>query len=691
MSFWSENYSFIKEVYDTRVNKMVEWMDQVEIAITKVMATKVYTSAEFKRERDNFLSLIKNLEKSDTKKWLDEVKETLFKDRAGDERKEEHQRLEAVIERHQTLIPRVHETQVKSEVFWKCYEYGDDLIQIFEFIDDQRAKSVRDVIIGDAEATEELMDKHGSIMRIMENKRKTVEEFVVKGEKLMEDPKSPKFLETHVSKLKEAWDDAQKKAQERKKALEDNLESWKVFDSRKVDCAKSLDSADKHFKSIKRIYDLEKGPADLADKLKTAAAMRAEIEDFFSQVDTSNITLQIYLPLEMKDPKHAEVKVLKDRLVVLNDTDASLAEIFKFNEELAEFDKVLTTIQAWVDGKAAEKLEIIRAAQDALLPPDPEEKCGKVLELAEDSLKKSSQCKSLEEKKVDMFPKEGQKVSSHAKEFLERLKKLRDDLTTLDDNINKEFDKYSGDVRYFAEYQTALQEFYPCLCDAEEKVTTGLGTPDSLKTADTVLTDAKAFQDKLENTIKVLDGAAEIAKKMSHHDHADITVASFRQRWHATHNIAKRWVHAVNELVECWSQLEGKIDELTKWVDASKSSDPGAQAGLSIDKLEEQLNLLKVNFKDKQALVDVMSGACKGKNASRRKSQVNMNVRRMTMLPVEEMRKLSQMVGIDDDTDATVEAPAPEAAAPEEPKAEEAVVEATVVVPSAEAAPEEAK
>ena len=65
------------------------------------------------------------------------------------------------------------------------------------------------------------------------------------------------------------------------------------------------------------------------------------------------------------------------------------------------------------------------------------------------------------------------------------------------------------------------------------------------------------------------------------------------------------------------------------------------------------------------------------------------------MLPVEEMRKLSQMVGIDDDMDVTVEAPAPEAApaAPEEPKAEEAVVEATVVVPPADAAPasEEAK
>merc|ERR1711936_907839 len=121
------------------------------------------------------------MEKADTKKWLDEVKETLFRDRAGDERKDEYSRLEAVIEKHQGLIPRVLETQVKSEVFWKCYEYGDDLIQIFEFIDDQRAKSVRDVIIGDTEATDELIDKHASIMRIMENKKKTVEEFIVKG------------------------------------------------------------------------------------------------------------------------------------------------------------------------------------------------------------------------------------------------------------------------------------------------------------------------------------------------------------------------------------------------------------------------------------------------------------------------------------------------------------------------------
>ena len=51
-----------------RYSKMVEWMDNVEMAISKVCASKVYTSAEFKREKDNFQSLCKNLERAETKK-----------------------------------------------------------------------------------------------------------------------------------------------------------------------------------------------------------------------------------------------------------------------------------------------------------------------------------------------------------------------------------------------------------------------------------------------------------------------------------------------------------------------------------------------------------------------------------------------------------------------------------------------
>ena len=162
-----------------------------------------------------------------------------------------------------------------------------------------------------------------------------------------------------------------------------------------------------------------------------------------------------------------------------------------------------------------------------------------VLEVAEDLLKRSHTCKGLEEKRVDMFPKEGAKMSKDAKDFLERLKKLRGTITDLDDQINKEFEKYSGDVRYFAEYQTGLQDFYPRLVEAEDRISEGLVTPQSLVESDNTLTDTKNFQTSLEELIKVLDNAGEIAKKMSHHEHADITVASFRIRWDNAHKVKR--------------------------------------------------------------------------------------------------------------------------------------------------------
>ena len=60
MTFWQENYPFIKDVYIMRQTKMIEWMENVEKAISRIMADKVYTSAEFKRERDNFHVSIDN-------------------------------------------------------------------------------------------------------------------------------------------------------------------------------------------------------------------------------------------------------------------------------------------------------------------------------------------------------------------------------------------------------------------------------------------------------------------------------------------------------------------------------------------------------------------------------------------------------------------------------------------------------
>ena len=56
-------------------------------------------------------------------------------------------------------------------------------------------------------------------MSSLENKKRGVLDFITKGEKLMSDPNCPAFLQGHVQKLKEAWEDTNEKAQTRKKAL----------------------------------------------------------------------------------------------------------------------------------------------------------------------------------------------------------------------------------------------------------------------------------------------------------------------------------------------------------------------------------------------------------------------------------------------------------------------------------------
>ena len=56
-------------------------------------------------------------------------------------------------------------------------------------------------------------------MNSLENRKRSVLDFISKGEKLMQDPNCPQFLEGHVKKLKEAWEDTNEKAQARKKAI----------------------------------------------------------------------------------------------------------------------------------------------------------------------------------------------------------------------------------------------------------------------------------------------------------------------------------------------------------------------------------------------------------------------------------------------------------------------------------------
>merc|ERR1712088_403807 len=599
MTFWQENYTFIKEVYDTRYQKMVEWMDNVEMAIQKVCASKVYTSAEFKREKDNFQSLCKNLERAETKRWLTETLETLMKERAADEQKAESQKLKQVMERHKALIPKIQETLVKTECYWKCYSYGDDLIPIFEFIDDLRNRSVKEVFCADSEQTEEHVEKQDKVLNQLENKKKNVMDFIQKGEKLMEDPNCPKFLEGHVRKLKEAWEDTNEKAQCRKKALVDNMTSWETFEEKKVEAHKQLDASNAEFEAIKKIFDLKGGPADYTTRMKTASIFRATIEDLFNTVTKANETLQIMLPDDKKAEMNELVTEIKTRMEILKKTDDRLEFIDDFNKRLNIFDQGVKDMENWL-GEGRKRLDCIKSPPQEM---SPEDRVTKSMELQEDLNKKSEFTKKLEVEKEDIFPKAGEKVSSDAKKFIERLKKVRATLDALAEEASVECAKFSEDVKFWAEFQTGVKVFEPWMKNSEVRKQEGLKKPVSLVEACEILGDSKNLQDNAEAKLKVLEDAAASSQKMTSHNEADQKVAAFKERWTVVHECFKEWVARMTTLVECWNKLDGNVGELSSWVATKDSSAPEGGGEISIEKLETQLNTLKTMFAEKQQLV----------------------------------------------------------------------------------------
>ena len=83
-------------------------------------------------------------------------------------------------------------------------------------------------------------------------------------------------------------------------------------------------------------------------------------------------------------------------------------------------------------------------------------------------------------------------------------------------------------------------------------------------------------------------------------------------RWSGVHTAAVSWVGRMTNLVECWNLLDGRVVELSTWVSATDSE---ASAGLSIEKLESQLQILKENFAEKEEMLKTLKDNC-GPNAS---------------------------------------------------------------------------
>merc|ERR1712059_53635 len=175
-------------------------------------------------------------------------------------------------------------------------------------------------------------------------------------------------------------------------------------------------------------------------------------------------------------------------------------------------------------------------------------------------------------------------------------------VTDLNSETKIECDKYSNDVKYWAEYRTGIKEFTPWLVNAEKASTEGLIKPTSLDEVKALNNRVLTGDKNANNYLKVLNAANEAAQKMTTHAEADAEVASLRERFEKVKAISDEWVKKVDVLTKEWTLLDNTVTELNSWVAKDKSAEGENQ--FSLEKMESTLGEVKNIFKEKEKLVE---------------------------------------------------------------------------------------
>jgi len=576
---------------------MAEWMENVEKSISRIMADKVYTSAEFKRERDNFHALCKDLERADIKRWLKQILEILMAERSKDEKGTQSGKLEQLIQKHEDLIPTVQKTQVKVDLYWKCYAYGDEMKPHIEFLDGITLSSTRDIAPSCIENVEELIERQEKSLNQLENRRGTVMDLISKGKQLLENPDKPKFIDSHIARIKEGWDLTKEKATQRLQLLNDTKAAWEGYYAGLENIAVEFEKAEEEITKVKKRFNLQMAKDDLAKRQKIFNDTKKTIDDMYAKLEKDFNMMTLTLPEDKKDFVKKELKGVTDKLEVVGRFKDKVDKMEQFVNSLNEFDVNLKTLDTWMK-EADAQLDQIKNHSDKMTPED---RVSCTMELQEDVGEKADTIKKMVSDELDLLP-QGDSVPKDAQDYKDELKRIQDYVMDLQKRVMTQCEKFSDDVKYWAEYRTGIKEFKPWLEASEKKSSDGLSKPSTLDEAQAMFATVNSFDQNCLKHMKILENAEQASLKMTTHKEADDEVKALKERYVKVKEVADIWMKKADTLLKEWQLLDNTVNELNSWV--AKDRGESSEANFSLEKMESTLGELKNIFKQKEKLVE---------------------------------------------------------------------------------------
>merc|ERR1719384_2522189 len=348
---------------------------------------------------------------------------------------------------------------------------------------------------------------------------------------------------------------------------------------------------------VKKIFNLDAANSDLSKRQDILQKTDDTINGLFNSINSHYNTMAITIPEDKKKVLVKEIKAVEEKLEVLGRFKSTVQVIVDLVKNLTAFDNSLKAIDAWKDASTAE-LKDIRESSGGMLPED---RVARTMDLQEDIAAKLEILKANAATELELLP-QGDNIPADAKIFKDELARITKYVEDLQAKTKVECDKFSNDVKFWAEYRTGIKEFSPWLAGAEKSAAEGLSKPSDLNEVKALDDKVKAFDGNCVNYLKVLDAANAAAQKMTTHTEADTEVAGLRERYTKVKATSDTWVKKLEVLVKEWTLLDNTVTELNSWVAKDKSAEGETQ--FSLEKMESTLGELKNIFKQKEKLVE---------------------------------------------------------------------------------------
>merc|ERR1712183_91739 len=273
------------------------------------------------------------------------------------------------------------------------------------------------------------------------------------GKVILQNPDKPKFLEANVQRIQDGWEDTKKKAQDRLQLLNETKEAFIGYAEDSETIATDFEKAEEEIKKVKKIFNLEAANADLSKRQEILKSTEDTINGLFSAINKNYDTMAITIPDDKKKILQKEIKAVEEKLEVLIRFKDTVKVIVDLVNNLTAFDKSLKAIDSWKDAATSELKDIHESSGGML----PEDRVARTMDLQEDIAAKLEILKANAAAELDLLP-QGDKVPADAQAFKDELKRITDYVVKLQSDTKVECDKYSNDVKYWAEYRTGIKE-----------------------------------------------------------------------------------------------------------------------------------------------------------------------------------------------------------------------------------------